>query len=278
MGAMASLLLALLLQDPFTDLFQSLADDQKAACLKPWDDESRDAENFTPGKRPGLLIQNLTEEQAGRLDKAIRAFLSADGYKQAMEVAAQSHKKEGLKAYYLNYFGDPTKDKAWTFRVSEHHLTIVHVTSDPARFGPILLGANPPEIWKEQEEAAIACFAKLSEDEKKKVVIEGKAASGRTLGDKGVPIESLSADAKAAAIAMIEARFKLFSDDQQKKLRAILQAQGGVEKLRLAFFGEMTKRCADGGRADWKIGSKDFLCDYASSGGHIHMTLRGRAP
>ena len=76
---------------------------------------------------------------------------------------------------------------------------------------------------------------------------------------------------------MLETRLKLFHATQQKKLRKVIKAAGGTKNLRLAFFGEMTKRCIDGGRADWKIEGKGFLCDFETSRGHIHMTLRGRA-
>ncbi len=263
------------LEDSLSELFKTLTDAQKTECLKRYDDPDRDAEVFTPGKRPGLLIAQLTDDQLKLLDGSIRRFLSSDGYAEAMKVARQSHAKEGLKAYYLNFFGDATKEKAWAFRVSEHHLTLVHVTSDPLRFGPVLLGANPPDLWKSQEESAIACFGKLTDAEKKKAVVGGAAESGKPLGDKGIAIGELSDDAKKAAIALIDAHLALFSDAQQKKLRAILEAEGGAEKLRLAFFGAMTRRCADGGRADWKIEGKHFLMDYESSRGHIHMTLRG---
>ena len=259
------------LEDSLLGLFRSLSEAQRAACLKAADDPNRNAEEFTPGRRPGLLIRELSAEQLTLLERAIGQFLSEAALKEAMQVTRQSHPGEGLKAYYLNFFGDPTKDKAeWAFRISEHHLTLVHVESDPDRFGPILLGANPPELWREQEDAAIECFQKLSETERK------RATSGRKLTG-GVSIGELSPESRAAAAAMVEARFKLFSEPQQKKLRTILASQGGVDKLRLAFFGEMTRRCSDGGRADWKIEGPGLLCDYESSRGHIHMTLRGTA-
>ncbi len=277
--ALALLLPQDTLEASLQELFKSLTEAQRAACLKAADDPNRNAEEFTPGRRPGLLIRELSTEQLKLLEGAIGQFLSEAAFKEAMKVARQSHPGEGLKAYYLNFFGDPTKDKSeWAFRVSEHHLTLVHVESDPDRFGPILLGANPPELWRDQEDAAIECFRKLSDSERKRATVDGRGMSGRKLGDgRGVPISELSAEARAAAAAMIEARFKLFSEPQQKKLRKILASQGGVDKLRLAFFGEMTRRCADGGRADWKIEGPDLMCDYESSRGHLHMTLRGTA-
>lgn len=258
------------------DLFASLTEEQKEAALKPYDAKERDAEVFFPGKRPGLLIGELSEKQFELLDGAIKQFLSKDGYALAMKVARQHASKEGIKAYFINFFGDPSKDKAWAFRISEHHLTLVHVHSDPARFGPILLGANPPVLWQKQEEAAIKCFALLSKEEKEAAQAGKGGMSGTSANGKGILIGELSEKAAKAAGAMVDARLSLFSEAQQKKLRRIIKEAGGVRKLRLAFYGEMTKRCADGGRANWKIEGDGFLCDYESSRRHIHMTMRAR--
>lgn len=270
-----TLILALALQsDELRKLFESLSAEQRAAVLKDYDDENRDAEVFFPGERPGLLIGKLSDAQFETLDGAIRAFLSDVGYQTAMKVASQSHKGAGLRAYFANFFGDPTGEGPWAFRIAEHHLTLVHVHSDPDRFGPILLGANPPELWHEQEDAAIACFKALSDDEKKRALLGAGAGESGAALDGGIPLSELSADAAKAARATIDARLALFSDAQQKKLRAVLEKQD----LRLGFYGAMTARSADGGKANWKIAGDGFLCDYESSRGHIHMTLRAAPP
>jgi hypothetical protein len=273
------ILLLALLQDPTLEsslqkLYESLDKTQREACLKPYDDPDRDAEVFFPGERKGLLIKGLTSDQFKQLESAIQLFLSKEGYAEAMKVASQSHKEEGLRGYYLNFFGDPTAGKDWAFRVSEHHLTLVHVASDPKMFGPILLGSNPPELWREQEDAAIACFAALTKEDRAKVELDGKAMSGEALKERGAPQSELSDGARKAVKSMIAARFKLFSDPQQEKLRAIFEEAGD---FRVAFFGEMTKRSSEGGTADVKIEGAGFLMDYESNRGHIHMTVRGRA-
>lgn len=262
------------LESSLAELFKSLSEDQKKACLKSYDDPNRDEEKFPGGPRPGVQIRDLSDAQYKLLDQAVKGFLSENGYKQALQVAAQGHKNEGFRDYWMNFFGDPTKDKAWAFRVSEHHLTLVHINSDPLRFGPVLLGANPPDVWKDQEDAALECFKKLTAEDKARCVLEGHSLSGKPLGNKGGVIGDLTPSAKGAAIGMLEARLQLFSEEQQRKIRKIVEGLGGAEKLRLGFYNEMTKRCADGGKADWKIEGKGFLCDYESHRGHIHFTLR----
>jgi hypothetical protein len=263
------------LAEELQQLFLSLPEKDRAICLKSYDDPDRKTENFTPGERKGLVIKSLSEEQYGRLENAMRLFFSEEGLRDAVAVTKQSHPDNGLRSYYMNFFGDPSKDKQWAFRVSEHHLTILHFECEPHHFGPVLLGANPPLLWRSQEEAAIKCFSKLSEAERKAVLVEGRGLSGEALGQRGAAIGTLSSEAKAAAMAMIAERLNLFGVEEQKKLRAILDSQGGVDRLKIAFFGPMKETCEAGGRSDWKIEGPSFLCDYEASRGHIHMTLRG---
>jgi hypothetical protein len=68
---------------------------------------------------------------------------------------------------------------------------------------------------------------------------------------------------------------KFFSPDVLVRVKQILEAQGGVKALHIAYWGEATKRCADGGKWDFKLGTKNFLCDYENSRGHIHMSVSG---
>ena len=46
--------------------------------------------------------------------------------------------------------------------------------------------------------------------------------------------------------------------------------------MKLAYFGNADRRCADGGKWDFKLGGDAFLCDYENTRGHIHMAMKGR--
>ena len=47
--------------------------------------------------------------------------------------------------------------------------------------------------------------------------------------------------------------------------------------MKIAFFGEATKKCADGGKWDFKLGGPNFLCDYENTRGHIHLSMKAQA-
>jgi len=57
----------------------------------------------------------------------------------------------------------------------------------------------------------------------------------------------------------------------------IVKRDGGVENLRIAVWGEITKSHLEGGNPHWRIGSDAIVCDWQTAGkNHLHMTLRGR--
>jgi hypothetical protein len=75
--------------------------------------------------------------------------------------------------------------------------------------------------------------------------------------------------------AMYEGRLKFFSSDLRDRLAKVVDAAGGLGVMRIAFYGPAEKRCAAGGKWDFKLGGPSFLCDYENSRGHIHMSMKG---
>src|SRR5204862_4024583 len=91
----------------------------------------------------------------------------------------------------------------------------------------------------------------------------------------GIRIGDLSDKAKPLAAKLFQKRLAVFSDDRQKIMEEILKREGGLENLRIAFWGEATKSQHDGGNYHWKIGNALVLADWPTVGKeHIHMTVR----
>ena len=55
----------------------------------------------------------------------------------------------------------------------------------------------------------------------------------------------------------------------------MVERQGGLDTMRVAFWGVADKRCAQGGKWDFKLGGESFLCDYENTRGHIHLSMKG---
>jgi hypothetical protein len=108
-------------------------------------------------------------------------------------------------------------------------------------------------------------------------VQKGRAISSEPMKDLGLKVSELSDAAKAKAKELLENRLSFFSPAIRARIESILKQEGGLDSLRVAFWGNATKRCAEGGRWDFKLGNgASFLCDYENTRGHIHMSMKGK--
>lgn len=156
-------------------LYASLSDEQKNEATLPFDSPERTREVFTGGERAGIQIKKLNADQQKLAMSMLVAFTSDYGKQKAIDIADQESNTAdpttGFARYYLCFFGEPGEGKTYAWRIAEHHLTLVHIEFDkgePTSFGPILLGANPPTLWDEEEEKMIALHAAMTPDEQAK--------------------------------------------------------------------------------------------------------------
>ncbi len=266
------------LEQTVHELFQILSPEQKKQVVLAYDSPERESKIFPPGKRPGIQLKALSDEQKQKALDLVKGFTSDYGWQKCQAIAQQSHPGAGLDDYYVTFFGEPGAGGNYAWRIAEHHLTLVHVEFADGKIssiGPILLGANPPTLWNEEEDKLIQLYGSLSPAEKERVTKAGKSDSSKPIGDAGVAVSELGTDAQKAVQGVVDLRLKFFSPDVMARVKEIIEAQGGVKALRLQFWGAATKRCADGGKWDCKLGSQNFLCDYENSRGHIHMSVMG---
>ncbi|MCP5538449.1 MAG: DUF3500 domain-containing protein [Akkermansiaceae bacterium] len=247
------------------------------ACLQPLAGKQRWQMQYTGGKRPGIRISQLNAVQRASLEKALRLVLSPYGWKMAHEVARQDAKKgeDPLGKYWITCFGDARKGD-FAFRLAEHHLTIVHlevVKGETREFGPILLGANPPRLWKADEQALLSAWQDA--DNTKLLIKDKMAVATEAMPEgEGVLFTELNVRAQTAVKAAWQLRLNLFTAPVRARINKLHTQHGGWEKSRVSFYHEVpTKRSIDGGRWDFKCGLPGMVWDYQSSTGHIHMSL-----
>ena len=271
------------LQSQTVELFQSLTPEQRKEALLPYDSPERNSEVFPGGKRPGVQLKSLDEKQRAAAIALLKSFTSDYGAKKCEAIAMQTPNRgeeAGFDKYYLAFFGEPGKDAKYAWRLAEHHLTLVHLeveNGEPSSFGPILLGANPPTLWDEEEDALIALYAAMSTQERDKAKREGTGIASKPMeSGAGVKVSELSPSAQAKLKAAYEGRLKFFNDDIRSRIERIVEANGGLGAMSVAFWGVADKRCRDGGKWDFKLGSANFLCDYENHRKHIHMAMKGK--
>ncbi|MBI3824112.1 MAG: DUF3500 domain-containing protein [Planctomycetes bacterium] len=260
-------------------LYRSLTDAQKKSAVKEFSDKERYLEKFTPGARPGLAVKDLTKDQKAMVEDLVKTMTSEYGAKRCFDVV----KQDGEGDRFINFFGEPSADKPFAWRLALHHLTLIYAEygKDKAdEFGPILLGGNPvKEIWDEEEKLAIELFGSLTPDEAKAIQAKGiSATSGAAIGKAGVKIGDLNDKSRGLARALLAKRLAVFSADRKKIADAIIERDGGVDSLRIAFWNKAEKTLRDGGNYHWRIGNDTFLADWqTAANNHAHMTVRGKA-
>jgi hypothetical protein len=261
-----------------TELYKSLTPEQRAKGVLKFDDPARKQEQYTGGARAGIQLKDLTEPQRGQAMAVLTAFASEYGKQKAEAIAAQEPGGLGLGQYYLAFFGRPGEDQEYAWRIAEHHLTLVDVRvvgGEAKEFGPILLGANPPVLWYDEEDRLIELYQAMTPEERKKASMKGRADASKPMGKGGVVVGELGEAARKKVEAVFEQRLAFFSPEIQDRVKRMVGQQGGIGAMRVAFWGVADKRCTDGGKWDFKLGGDSFLCDYENSRGHIHLSMKG---
>lgn len=256
---------------------ESLDTDQRQSCVQGVDDERRWRMHYPGGIRPGIQIRDLSGRQRKLMSEALALVLSSHGLKMAGAIAAQDAVagQDALGKYWITCFGDPG-DGAFAFRLAEHHLTIVHLEfaeGEAREFGPILLGANPPSLWREDEEALLDLWKLL--DDKRALIKTKKGIASMAMPDgEGTAFTALNNSAQQALRDIWEKRLSIFTPAIRDRIHELHEKRGGWGKSRIAFYNEVpAKRCIDGGRWDFKCGLPGMVWDFEGSRGHIHMSL-----
>src|SRR5262245_19598847 len=258
-------------------LYQSLTEEQKKLAVKDFNDKERYAEVFPAAERPGLSYDKLTAEQKALIDDVVRYMTSEYGASRCLEVAKQTPDNRR----YLNFFGVPDAKKPFAWRIAMHHLTLLYAEfggEGANELGPILFGGNPVKtLWDDEDKLALELFGSLSADEAKSIQGKGNGASGAAIETNGVRIGDLGEKPRALARKLLEQRLAVLSADRRKVFEDLVKRDGGVDNLRVAFWGDARQSHHNGGKYHWKIGGPSVLCDWQTQGNdHIHMTVRGR--
>ena len=232
---------------------------------------------YTGGAREGLPLAQLPAAARAQAEALVRSLLSEAGWRQALEVAAQNG-PDGLGKYYIALFGDPRAGD-FALRVAEHHLTLVQLElkdGEVAEFGPILLGCDPPLLWRDEERAAMDLWAALGPGAEAELLPGRGIASepAPAVAEKGRRVADLPPAARAALDHLWEGRLAFFSEPVRARIARLVDARGGPASMRMAFLNEpAAQRCVDGGRWDWKLVGEGMLVDFETSRRHIHMSL-----
>ena len=142
-------------------LIDSLDDAQRKMALWPFPgDDERRLWFYTPTDHGGLTLAAMSQPQHRLLFRLVASGLSTPGYVTASTIMGLENvldQLEGFTAtfdrprgrdplmYYVRFFGSPTTDGTWSWRLGGHHVSLNFTIIDGVLSGatPLFFGADP---------------------------------------------------------------------------------------------------------------------------------------
>ena len=185
--------------------------------------------------RQGISFLEMNDAQRESAFALLKASLSAKGFKQTRDIMrlngalAELTGKPGEYGewlYSITVMGDPSATKPWGWQLDGHHLVINYfVLGDQVVMTPAFMGSEPikvdsgkfagTSVMESEEKKGAALMASLSEDQKRKAVIEtsktGNNALAQAFQDNlvldyaGIPGAELSDTQKKMLLEVIAA-------------------------------------------------------------------------
>lgn len=229
---------------------KSLDEKQTQMATFEFDHELRKDWQFIPMERKGLNLKDMKVHQRHLAMALIHTALSHRGFNTTMQIMTleqvlhemeNNAPKRDPSKYHLFFFGKPSSESTWGWRIEGHHLSISFtvVKGKTVVTTPAFFGSNPGwvkegalkglRVLGNEEELGRSLVKSLTVKQKETGVLEGKAPRDVIYGP-GTTAEPLSPKGIAAS--------KL-TDAQQKTLRTLISA----------YLGKFRAELAD---ADWK--------------------------
>ncbi len=243
------------------ELFKSMDADQKKKLVRAWDHGIANGK----GNAARLLTHNgadgksrIGEEykkpQIELLDKIFRAIANGEeGYKQLSRNGRFDNSNDFETIGALIY-GEPVEGKKFSLVFCGHHITVRcdgNSEEKTAFGGPLYYGHTPngystTNVFNKQTKSATELYGALNADQRKVAVVAGKwkdEHAGVPVPKKdaklpGLAFADMSKDQKALTEKVMAELIAPYRKEDGTEVMEIIKANGGMEKLAMAFYQE----------------------------------------
>jgi hypothetical protein len=263
-------------EDLIKELHAGLSDEQKTKVVSKFEDPARmGIYNKAIGKTIG---ESYTKPQQELVERILRAIAAPD--EAAWKQISRGGTWDGSKAFQncgANIFGDPSTGKyTWVF--SGHHLTLRcdGDSEEGAAFGgPLYYGHSPNgysarNLFNYQTLGVLSVFDALSDSQRKQAVVKGTPGEGpgsikfraSAEAKPGIPCAELSADQKGLIEKVMRDILSPYRKEDVDEAMQVVKAQGGVDKINLAFYKEEDAVDPKEPWHFWRLEGSGFVWNY----------------
>jgi hypothetical protein len=231
----------------------------------------------------GVMIQDVyTKPQQELVERIVKAMSSGDdGYRQISRGGTWDASRSMGRCSAL-FFGEPTPGSKYAFVFAGHHLTIRadgDFEDGIAFGGPIYYGHSPNgwsrgNIFNYQTRSVRGLYKALDgkQQEKATVARGNPGEMARSVVFKaqaedrpGLPCEDLSRDQRNLVEEVMRSVLKPYRKEDGDEVMAIIKRNGGMDKIKLAFYTEeyeRTKTSAEQPWSFWRLEGPGFVWNY----------------
>ncbi len=281
-------------------LIDRLDQSQRGKLILPFSSDERTDWSYLPGRRPGIPLGEMNEEQRSAAFDLLRTVLSDQGYIKAVGVITLEAVLRELEGdfrdpgrYWFTLFGSPGLSSPWGWRLEGHHLSLnfSSVTGELIATTPAFFGAHPANIphgpnkgkrvLAMEEDSARALVASFDLEQKRKAIISahaprdiitGRDRKARLSRFEGISFKELDATQQDRLLALLRVYIGTMMQDvaevQWSKIR-----QAGFEKIHFAWAG----RIVPGQPHYYRIHGPTFVAEYdntQNNANHVHSVWR----
>jgi hypothetical protein len=272
------------------ELYGTMNADQKKKFVLPWDAGTKGG---TPARlmthnaaatKDSVIGLGYDRKQVELLQRIFRAIGNGeDGYKKLSRNKGFDNSGDFESIGALIY-GEPAEGKKFSLVFAGHHLT-VRCDGDSeektAFGGPLYYGHTPngyatTNVFYSQTKVSLEMFATL--DEKQRKVAMKSAAWKDEHGSMKLPAKDyqapglgyadMTADQKKLVEAVMKELVSPYRKEDGDEVLEVVKANGGMEKLGLAFYGD-GKRDAKEPWTHWRLEGPGFVWSYRALP-HVH--------
>jgi hypothetical protein len=272
------------------ELYKSMDPDQRKKLVMPWDakigNQPAPARLMTANAAVGKSVIGLEydKKQGEILHKIFKSISNGEeGYRRLSRNNKFDNSGDFENIGALIY-GEPAEGKKFSLVFSGHHITLRcdgNSEEKTAFGGPLYYGHSPSgyattNVFYSQTKVVNEVFASLSEQQRKTAVMSGtwKDEHGTMKTPKaadkvpGLGIGEMSKDQKALVEKVMRELVSPYRKEDGDEVMELVKANGGMEKIALAFYQEGKNSAAEPWTY-WRLEGPGFVWSFRALP-HIH--------
>lgn len=282
---------------------ESLSPEQRKSASFSFKDDERYDWHYTPRKRSGLALKDMSADQQALSLKLLKVGLSQSGYWKSttiMKLEAVLREIETLnwlgrdpEKYYFSFFGLPSMTGTWGWRVEGHHLSLNFTIVQGRLFAtaPRFLGANPAKVaagelrgvrtLAGEEDLARKLLTALDPEQRRKAVFREKAYRDIVTGSDemvsplepaGISAAEFDGSQKALLVKLIDEYVSSLPPEIARQRIEVIR-NSAMEQIHFGWAGGVEP----GHPHYYRIQGRTFLIEYdnvQNGANHIHTVWR----